>query len=155
MSDLRTEYRFFIPLAAGVIGITLLMGVLTWYINFLLLLVFFGALVVTRSWHDRGFYLVCSGLPLVIGCGIMNLWAGLFAVFMVAAIVCGVLGLLTSCSDMRTFSFFCGCSFLITLIIQFSNHVLLPLFILGGVIAIILGIQSVRMYQFRKHYAGA
>jgi len=155
MNYLLPEYPFFIALAAGVTVITLLSGSPAGYLNFLLLLLLSGILVITRTWHDRGFYLACSGEPLVIACGIMNLWAGLFAVCMLAGIVCGALGLVESRKDLIPFTLFCGSSFLVALLIQVSNHVLLPLLILGSMTAIILAIQSVRTYQFRKHYTGA
>lgn len=155
MNYLLPEYPFFIALAAGVTGITLLSGSPVGYLNFMLLLLLFGILVITRTWHDRGFYLVCSGEPLVVACSIMNLWAGLFTVCMLAGIVGGALGLLKSRQNLRPFALFCGSSFLVALLIQVSNHVLLPLLILGSMTAIILAIQSVRTYQFRKHYTGA
>jgi hypothetical protein len=155
MNSFPRQYQWFIGLAAGVTGITVFMGVTTWFINFILLFLFLGILVITRTWHDRGFYQVCGGETLVISCSIMNLWAGLFAVCMVAGIVCEALGLLESHQDLRPFALFCGVSFILTLLIQLSNHVLLPLIILGGMTALILVIQSVRSYQFRKHLTGA
>jgi hypothetical protein len=155
MSDLLPEYQFFIALAAGAAGITILAGSPSGYINFLLLLLIFGILVITRTWPDRGFYLVCSGEPLVVACGIMNLWAGLFVVCMLAGIVYSALGFLASREDIKYFVLFCGGAFFVALLIQVSNHVLLPLLILGSITAIILAVQSVRTYQFRKHYAGA
>jgi len=155
MNYLLPEYLFFIALAAGVTGITLLSGSPAGYLNFMLLLLLSGILAITRTWHDRGFYLVCSGEPLVVACSIMNLWAGLFTVCMLAGIIGGALGLLESRQDLGHFAFFCGSSALIALLIQVSNHVLLPLLILGSSAAFILAIQSVRTYQFQKHYTGA
>jgi len=155
MNSLPREYQIFAGLAAGVAGITILIGSPASYINFILLLLFFITLVLTRSWHDRGFYLVCCGEILVIACGILNLWAGLFVVCMLVGIVCEVQQLLESRQDLSTFALFCGVSLGITLLVQLSNHVLLPLIILGGVTALILIIQSIRSYQFRKHVTGA
>jgi hypothetical protein len=155
MNPVPQEYQVFIILALGVVGLTVFVGSPTWYVNFLLVLVVLSAMALTRTWQDRGFYLICAGEPLVIACGMMNLWAGLFAACMVAGIVCSVLGILASGEDMRFFGFFCSISLLIALLIQFSNHVSLPLVILGIVTAAILGIQSVRMYLFRKQYSGA
>lgn len=154
MNSLPRQYQWFIALAAGVTGITFFMGVTAWFINFILLSLFLGVLVITRTWHDRGFYLVCSGEALVISCSIMNLWAGLLAACMVAGIVCEALGLLESYQDLRPFALFCGVSFILTLLILVSNHVLLPLVILGSMTSLILVIQSVRSYQFRKHLTG-
>ncbi len=155
MNNLQPEYLFFIALAAGAAVITVLWASPIWYVNVMLLLLFSGILIITRTWRDRGFYLICGGVPLVIACGIMDLFAGLFAVCMLAGIVCGALGLLKTRRDLVPFALFCGSSFLIALLIQVSNHVLLPLLILGSMTAIILAIQSVRTYQFQKHCTGA
>jgi hypothetical protein len=152
--QLLPEHRFFIAMAVGVTGITIFAGSPFWYLSFMLLLLFFGILVLTRTWLDRGFYLACTGEPLVIACGIMNIWVGLFVVCMLAGIECGVLGLLVSRDDIRLYGVFCGISFLIAVLIQVSNHVLVPLLIIGVVTAAILAVQSIRMYQFRKQYSG-
>jgi hypothetical protein len=155
MNNLPMEYLFFIALAAGVAGITLLLGSPVGCLSFMLLLFLFAILLIIRTWHDRGFYLICGSVPLAIACSIMNIWMGLFTVCMLASIVCGALGLLTTRQDLRYFAFFCGSSFFIALLIELSNHVLLPFLILSSMTAIILVIQSVRMYQFRKSYTGA
>lgn len=151
----QPEYQFFIALATGVVVISILLGSPVWYLNVTLLLLFLGVLAITRTWRDRGFFLVCGGEPLVVACGIMNLWAGLFSVCMLAGIVCGALGLIESRRDLMPFAFFCGGSFGIALLIQVSNHVLLSLLVIGAITAIVLAIQSVREYQFRKQYTGA
>jgi hypothetical protein len=155
MRPLLPEHQFFIVLAAGVIAITVITGSAIWYLNLMLLALVCGILVFTFTSHDRGFYLACAGEPLVIVCGIQNIWAGWFVACMLAGIVCGALGVLASRSDLRPFAFFCGGSFLIALFIQVSNHVLVPFLILCIVTAAILAIQSVRTYRFRKHYSGA
>lgn len=155
MKNLPAEYQFLIALVAGVIGITIFLASPVWYLNILLLLLVSGVLIITRSWQDRGFYLVCSGEPIVIACCIMNIWAGLFSVCMLAGIVCGAFGLLESRQDLKYFALFCGGSFIVTLIIEISNHVLPALLIIGCLTTIILLIQSVRNYQFRKQYTGA
>ena len=156
MNDLQREYKIFIALVAGILIATLLSGSPTGYISILLLFLVFGIMVITRTWRgDRIFYIVCAGEPLVIACSIMNIWAGLFAVCMLAGMVSGELRLLESPKDIRFFALFCASSFLIALLIQVSNHVLLPLLIIGGIAAIVLGGQTLRMHQFRKHYSGA
>lgn len=155
MNNLPLEYQFFIALAAGVIGITVFLAYQFWYLNILLLLLVSGILILTRTWPDRGFYLACCGEPLIIACSLMNIWAGLFTVCILAGIVCSAFGLLEFQQDYKYFALFCGGSFLVALLIQVSNHVLLPLFLFGCIIAIILFIQSVRTYKFRKQYTGA
>ncbi|WP_321507928.1 hypothetical protein [uncultured Methanoregula sp.] len=155
MSRILPEYQWFIVMVAGVACITLLLGSPIWYLNGLLVLLYLGVLLLTRTRRDRGFYLVCAGEPLVIACGIQNLWAGVFIICTLAGIICSVLGLFESRNDKQQFGLFLVISFLIALLIQLSNHVLLPLIILGVVAAAIILIQSIRMYQFRKHYTGA
>jgi hypothetical protein len=155
MNDSLPEYVFFIALAVVVSASALISGSLAGYINVILLLLFSGILIITRTWKDRGFYLVCGAEPLVIACTVTNLWAGLFSLCMVAGIICRAFGLLESRPDLRPFLFFCGSSFLIALLIRVSNHVLVPLIIFGGITGVILAIRSVRTYQFRKEYTGA
>ena len=155
MMSLLPEYRFFLALAAGVIVATFFLASREWYLNVVLLLLLFGILISTRSWPDRAFYIVCSGELLVISCSIMNLWTGLFSVCMLAGIFYSTTGFLESRQDLNDLALFCGSSCILALLIQFSNHVLVPLVILGGITALILTVQSVRMYQFRKHVTGA
>jgi len=154
MNGFQKEYWFLIALA-----VMINMMIIVWpspvgYLNVLLLLLLAGTLVITRTWKDRGFYLVCGGEPLVVASGLQNIWAGFFAACMLAGIVCGALGLLGSRRDLGLYGIFCGSAFLIALVIALANHVLLPLLILGCMTAIVLAIQSVRTYQFRKHYTG-
>lgn len=155
MTPLLPEYSLLIVLGAGVTGITLLQASPVWYINFLLLLLLSGVLFLTRTWPDRGFYLACSGEPLVVACSITNLWAGLFVVCMVAGMVCLASRLLESRKDIGVFALFCGGSFLIALVIQWSNHVLPALLVFSTISAVILFVLSVRTYQFRNYYSGA
>jgi len=151
---LLPEYGFFIALAAGITGITIFQALPYWYLNIILLIFFFFILAISRTWHDRGFYLACSGEILVVACSISNIWAGLYALCMLAGILCGALGILKNRQDLKTLAFFCGSSCIIAILAQLSNHVLSPLVVLGSIIIIILAIQSVRTYQFRKYYTG-
>jgi hypothetical protein len=155
MSAFLPEYRFIIPLAAGLSSALLLLQPAAWYLDILLLFLFIGIVVITRTWPDRGFYQVCSSVPLIAVSGIMNLWAGMFTVWMVAGTTCTSLGLLASREDQKHFLLFCGSVSLITLLIGASNHVLLPLLVLTTTVAVVLAVQSVRTYQFRKRYTGA
>lgn len=154
MSTLPPEFRFLLPLAAGIIGITAYLRPETWYLAPALLLTFTGVYALTRSWPDRGFYLVCSGVLLAAAAGAMNLWAGLFTVWMVAVTVCSSHGLLKGSTDFRYFLLFCGITTAVALLIGFSNHVVIPLFILtvGGIVVLL--VQSVRVYQFKKLCSG-
>ncbi len=154
MKLLLPEYAFFIALAAGIAGITFYLALPEWYLNIILLIIFFFILAISRSWQDRGFYLACSGEVLVVACSITNIWAGLYAVCMLAGILCGALGILKNRQDLKILAFFCGSSFMIAILAQLSNHVLSPLLVLGSIIIIILAFQSVRTYQFRKYYSG-
>jgi len=155
MNRILPEYRLFILLALGVFCTTLALGLQVWYLTGTLTAVLLGVLLFTRTWRDRGFYIVCTGVPLAIVCGLQNLWAGLFVLCVLTGIVCTVLGLLASEEDKKQFGIFFCASILITLLIQFSNHVPGPLLVLGIAIGAILLIHSVRMYQFRKQYTGA
>jgi len=152
MKTVLLGYGFHTALAAGVIGFAILAPV--GYINLILLVLFGSVLYLTRTWHDRAFYLVCAGEPLVIGCGAVNIWAGLFVVWMLAGIICPAMGIPVPGSEIKAFLLFCCATFFITLIIQLSNHVLLPLIILCAGTGLILTVKSVRDYQLKKQYSG-
>ena len=156
MNPSRTEYLFLGVLAVGVLGISIpVIGTPEGYLSLALLLLLCGVLGITRTWKDRGFYLVCGGEPLVVICSITNLWAGVFSVCMLAGIVCRAWGLHESHRDLIPFVLFCCGTGIIALIITLSNHVLPALLAIGSITAVILTIQSVRSYQFRKQCTGA
>ena len=149
------EYPFLIALTVGVIGIALLPDPSEWYLVVAPLALFWGVFVLTRTWDNRGFYLVCGGEPLVVACSILNPLAGLFSVWMLAGIACGAWGLLASRRDLISFALFCAGSLGIALFVQATNHVLFALLVIGSITAVILAIQSVRAYQFRRQFTGA
>jgi hypothetical protein len=150
-----TEHIFFMLMIAGALGTAAISPSLAGYLGLLLLVPVGGVLYATRTWPDRGFYLLCSGQPLVIACGTVTIWAGLFCAWMLAGMVQGAWGALDSYGDFRVFLLFCAVTFPVAAIIQLSNHVLLPLLVLVTVTGLVLFIQLVRRYQFRKQYTGA
>ncbi|AGB02476.1 hypothetical protein [Methanoregula formicica] len=154
MNTFLPEFRFLVPLAAGIIAITAYVRPEIWYPAPALLLAFLGIYAVSRSWPDRGFYLVCSGVLLITAAGAMNLWAGLFTVWMVAGTVCSSHGILKNTPDFHSFLCFCGITTAVALLVKFSNHVVLPLSVLTAGFLIVLLVQSVRIYQFKKQYSG-
>ena len=155
MSLSARDYGFPAGLALVTVLLSAITASQTWYLNILLAMIVPVVLYMTREWKDRGFYLVCAAIPTVIACGMMNLAGGLIAACMAAGLFCSVLGLLSTRGDQNLFAAFCGISIVITLLLGFSNHVVLPLIILGIAAASILAIISIRMYRVRKHYTGA
>jgi hypothetical protein len=108
----------------------------------------------TRTWQDRAFILLCAGQPLVIACGVISLYAGLFVVWMLAGIVLSSTGMFGSAPDRRSFLYFCGATLVIAAGIGQANHVLPPLLILGAMAAIFAAVRAIREYRFRKQYSG-
>jgi len=151
----RKEDGFFLLLAAGVLLFTVAAFPPSWYLYPLLLVLPGIVLHVTRTWKDRMFYVICAGQPLVIALSAALVWAGLFAVWMLAGIVLAALGMLGQGDDLRTYAAFCGATLVIAAAIDASDHVLLPLVVLGGLIALCAAVQTIREYRFRKQYAGA
>jgi hypothetical protein len=151
----RMAYGFFALLAAGVLVLTAASPSPSWYLFPLLIALIGGVMVYTRTWQDRAFMLLCAGQPLVIACGAISLYAGLFVVWMLAGIVLSTMGMFGSGRDRRSFLYFCGATLVIAAGIGQANHVLLPLLILGAVTVIFVAIQTIREYQFRKQYTGA
>ena len=151
----QRDYVFLGVLAAGVIGITAWSGSPVWYLNLIFLCLFGGIFSAIRSWHDRVFYLVCAGEPLIVACGATNLWAGVFVVWMVAGIVCNAMGMLEFSGGIKSFILFCGIAAIVAILIQVSNHVLLPLLILTAGTGAILAVQVIRDHQFRKQFGAS
>jgi len=151
----RTAYGFFAVLAAGVLLLTAASPSPFWYLFPLLIALFGGVMYYTRTWQDRAFMLLCAGQPLVIACGAISLYAGLFVVWLLAGIVLSAMGMFGSGPDRRFFLYFCGATLLIAAGIGQANHVLLPLLVLGAVTVLFIAVQTIREYQFRKHYSGA
>ncbi|MCK9580515.1 MAG: hypothetical protein M0Q92_08700 [Methanoregula sp.] len=154
MTSLAPEYRFFIALAAGTVLATAFLASPVWYLTIVLLVPVLAVLALARTRPDRGFYLMCSGMPLVIASAGMNIWAGLFGACILAGMVVSAAGFIESGEDMVIFALFCSGLFLVALLIELSNHVLSPLIIILGITGLVLAIHSVHNYQFRKHYSG-
>ena len=150
----RWEYGFFAVLAAGVLLLTAANPLPSWYLSPLLIGLIGGVMYYTRTWQDRAFMLLCAGQPLVIACGAISLYAGLFVVWMGAGIVLSTTGMFGSGPDRRSFLYFCGATLLIVTGIEQANHVLLPLLILGAVTVVFAAVQTIREYRFRKQYTG-
>jgi hypothetical protein len=151
----RQDHGFFLLLAAGVLVFTVAISPASWYLYPLLLALTGIVLYATRTGKDRVFYILCAGQPLVIALSAVLVWAGLFAEWMLAGIVLAELGMLASRNDWLTYAAFCGVTLVIAAGIQASNHVLLPLIILTGSIALFAAVRILRDYRFRKQYTGA
>ena len=152
---LRLDHGFFLLMAAGILIFTVVASPSSWYLYPPLLVLLGIVLHVTRAWKDRVFYILCAGQPLVIALSAVLVWAGLFAVWMLAGIVLAALGMLASVVDRRTYAAFCGAALVIAAGIDASGHVLLPLLVTGGLTAGFAMVYTVREYRFRKQYAGA
>lgn len=149
------DQGFFLLLVAGVLMFTVAASPPSSYLYPVLLVLAGIVLYATRTWKDRVFYILCAGQPLVIALSAVLVWAGLFAVWMLAGTALAALGMLASGDDWRTYAVFCGATLVIAAGIQVSNHVLLPLMILAGLAALFAGFRILRDYQFRKQYTGA
>jgi hypothetical protein len=151
----RPEYVFLAVLGVGILAVTVAIASPFWYASPLLYLLLCGVLYATRTWHDRALYLLCAGQLLIIGSGAVNLWSGLFAVWMLAGIVLGILGLLGSQPELRTYLLFCLFALVIAAGIEVSNHVLLPLLVLGSAAILFVAAVTIRDYRLKKQYTGA
>jgi len=154
MKSVIGDYGFLAALAAGVAGITMLSASPQWYLNIIFFSLIAGVWYGTRTWPDRAFYLVCAGGPLILAMGSINLWAGLFVIWMVAGIVCNALRILVLHDEIRLFILFCGATVPVAILARVSNHVVLPLLLLCTVTGIIIAVQAIRNYKFRKQYSG-
>ncbi len=127
----------------------------TWYILIALLLVYFGVLFLTRNRHDRGYFIICSAVPLLVASSSANIWTGLVTACLLAGNFCTMLAHLKTRVDGLIFGAYCAILLLLALLIHLANHVLLPFLIFTGTAIVLLAIQSIRTYSLKKHYAGA
>lgn len=151
----QPEYRCLTALALVVIATALAFASDAGPVALLLLVIVAAVLYLTRTWPDRGFYLTCAGMPLVIACSMANFWAGLVVICLFAVLIAEVFGIARTKDDHLLLAAFCCASLAIAVIIHLANHVLFPLVVIMGVTALVLTVQSVRTYQLRKQYAGA
>ncbi|MFA4859850.1 hypothetical protein [Methanoregula sp.] len=154
MKPVIWDYGFLAALAVGIAGITLMSASPVWYLTIIFFCLIAGVWYGTRTWPDRAFYLVCAGEPLILACGSINLWTGLFVIWMVAGLVCNALRILVLHEEIRFFILFCGATVPVAVLARVSNHVVLPLLLLCTVTGIIIAIQAIRNYKFRKQYSG-
>jgi len=155
MNPVPADLWFLGFLAAAVILVTAIGPAPAWYLSIILLVVFCAVFWLTRTRHDRIFYLVCGGVLLVAACGAASIWGGLVVAWMLAGIVATALGMTGANNDIVAFLAFCSGTLLVAVMVQLANHVLLPLFILCLGTAVFLFVQTIRDYQFRKQYSGA
>jgi hypothetical protein len=149
------EYPSIAILAAIVLSTTLVFGVELWYVSAVLILIFAGVYTYTYEYPDRGFYILCSGIPLVIECGLLSLWAGLLAGCGLAVVTCSALGILKTATDRKNFLIFCGIAFIVALVTELTNHVLLPLLVFSIAAGVVILVRSVKRYQIQKEFTGA
>ena len=126
-----------------------------WYLTLVLLGLFVAVYWLTRNWHDRVFYLVCSGALLVVACGTTSIWEGLAIAWMLGGIIATATGMEVSRDDIPAVLTFGACTLAVALMIQLSNHVLLPLLVLSAASAGIAAVMAIRDYRFRKLCSGA
>ena len=146
---------FFLLMAMGALGAAVTAHFPAGYLCLLLLIPVGGLLFAARTWHGRIFYLVCSGELLVLACGAVTIWAGLFTAWMLAGVVLLELGMLEGREDFGVFVLFCCATLVLAAVIQVSDHVLVPLLLLAAGAGLVLFFQDIRNYQLRKKYAGA
>jgi|GEM_PF-2272411 len=148
------ELIFFVLMAAGALGAAVVSPSMTGYLGVLFLIPVGALLFAARAAHEKGLYCVCSGVIPVIACGALSIWAGLFTAWMLAGVVLSVWGMLEGNDDFRMYLLFCCATFFIACAVQLSNHVLLPLLVFAAGAGLVLFVQVIRDYQFRKEYSG-
>jgi len=155
MSRLPADRVIIGMMAAVVVLITLISPAPSGYLPVLLVGIFAALYWWIRNWHDRFFYLVCSGIVLVAVCGAGSTWEGLIIAWMVAGILATVTGVTVSVHDLPAVLAGGAATILITLMIELANHALLPIAILCGMTLGFLAVIIIRDYRFQKQYSGA
>ena len=154
MNSLHREYVLAGCLAIAVIAYSIASPSLIGYAVMVLAVTFASCLFLTGNRPDRGFFLAGSGVILVAASGLMNAWFGLAISWVIALIVMSGTGVLESREDLRLFGYFCAVTFALAGIIDLSNHVTIPILIIGGIFAACLAVMEIQQYRMRKHYSG-
>ncbi len=154
MSALAPDRVILVLMAAVVILSTLIRPGPAGYLAILLVVVFAITYRLTRTWPDRVFYLVCSGILLVAISGAASVWEGLVLAWMAAGVIATVMEIHVSAQDLPALLVAGSVTLAITLMIELANHVLLPLAILCGITGCVLAVMAIRDYRFRKQYSG-
>jgi hypothetical protein len=146
---------FFLLMAVGALGAAVASHSSAGYLCVLLLIPPAGILFAAPTWHGRIFYLTCTGELLVIACGTITIWSGLFTAWMLTGVVLEEAGMLEGNEDFRAYLLFCCVMLVLAAVIQLSNHVLIPLLLLAAGTGLVLIFEDVRTYQLKKTYTGA
>jgi hypothetical protein len=85
----------------------------------------------------------------------MNIWAGLFVVWMTGGIAAEQLDRLSSLQDRVSLLMFGAGTFLLAGTAQAANHVAPLLALLGAGVCLLVFALTLRDYQFKKRYSGA
>lgn len=155
MSNLPADRVIIGMMAAIVVLVTVIRPAMAGYLSILLVGIFAVIYWWTRNWHDRFFYVACSGVLLVVICGAISIWEGLIIAWMVAGILATVTGVTVSVHDLPAVLAGGVATILITLMIELANHALLPIAILCGITLGFLAVIILRDYRFQKQYSGA
>ncbi len=155
MRSLSPDSWITIAMAAVIVLAAAVYPTPSWYLAILFLGLFVTVYRLTGNWHDRVFYLVCSGVLLVVACGTTNIWEGLIIAWMLCGIIAASTGMRLSRDDLPAILIFGACTLAVALMVQLANHVLLPLLVLSAVVAGIAAVMAIRDYQFRKECSGA
>lgn len=146
---------FFFLLSAGMVLVAALSASPFRYLPVLLTLPLGAVLYLARDRPDRLLYGVCAFQPLIVASGLLDLRAGLFAVWICGALAASLSGWLSSRQDLLFLLLFCAGTLLLAILAGFSNHVSLLPAALGAGLGLILLALVLRDYQFRKQYTGA
>ncbi|MGA2122679.1 MAG: hypothetical protein ABSG49_11680 [Methanoregula sp.] len=155
MNSLSPDRQIILFMAAVVILVTAIHPTASWYLTLFLLALYVSVYWLTRTWHDRAFYLVCFGALLVVTCGAASIWEELIVAWMVGGSSAIAMGMTVSRNDLPALLALGSCTLAVALMIYLSNHVLLPLFVLSALTAGIAAVLAIRDYQFRKQCSGA
>jgi hypothetical protein len=147
--------RVILGIMAGVVILgSLFRPSLAGYLAIVFFGVFFLVFWLTRNQPGRVFYLAVTGTLLTAVCAAASTGEGLVIAWLGGGLIAGVMGARLSRHDIP--ALLAGGIFTVALaaLIEWSNHVLLPIVIMGGIAGCFLAVMAVRDYRFRKQYTG-
>jgi len=107
---------------------------------------------LARSARERGFYLLCAGVPLVVAAGLLY---GIVLQLVLLALALHTQHLLPARRDAAPFLAFCGAALLVYPLAAYPGSLLLPLLLIAGGVLFALLALRISAYRLIRRYTGA
>lgn len=111
---------------------------------------------LARPTRERGFYLLCAGVPLVVAAGLSGLMYAIVLQIVLLALALHTQHLLPARRDAAApFLAFCGAALIVCPLVAYPGSLLLPLLLIAGIVLFALLALRISAYRLIRRYTGA